>query len=129
MPNEPMTAGILVVDDEEADLHAHAKALRDGGFEVFTAGGYFDALEVLDRAETIIDVLVAGIVLKLGNGFALARIARLHRSGLKTIHVTGFDDVPTAEADGPVLRKPVSAADLIAAVRAAIAERASAGDD
>lgn len=121
MPNDPQCHRVLVVDDDEASLYATAKTLGDGGFEVLTARNYFDALEALDRPNETIDLLLTDIVLNLGNGFALARIARLHRPGLKTVYVTGFDDVPTVEAVGPVLRKPVPDDELIGAVRAALA--------
>jgi DNA-binding NtrC family response regulator len=122
MPNDPPRYCILAVDDDEAALYATAKALRDGGFEVFTARNYFDALDVLDRPETAIDVLLTDVVLNLGNGFALARIARLHRPSLKAVYITGFDDVPTVEAVGPVLRKPISDAELVDAIRGVLAD-------
>lgn len=131
MANETTTetpSHVLVVDDEEADLYALAKMLRDGGFEVSTARNYFDALEALDGADTVIHVLVTDIVLKLGNGFSLARIARLHRPGLKTVYITAYDDVPTAEAVGPVLRKPVAEGDLIATVLSVLAAEDEGGD-
>jgi DNA-binding NtrC family response regulator len=126
MPNELQRHSVLVVDDDEAVLHATADTLREAGFAAFVARNYFDALEVLDRPDETIDVLLTDIVLNLGNGFALARIARLHRPGLKAVYVTAFDDVPTVEAVGPVLRKPVPEAQLVDTIRAVLAEAESA---
>lgn len=121
MPNDKKPpCRVLCVDDDEATLYAMSRSLGEAGFEVCTAGNYFDALDVLDRPEEAIDVLVTDIVLNLGNGFALARIARRHRPELKSVYVTAFD-MPTVEAVGPVLRKPVPAADLVDAVRAVLA--------
>jgi DNA-binding NtrC family response regulator len=121
MPSEQTSpCRVLCVDDDEATLYAMAKTLGEAGFEVCSAGNYFDALDVLDRADEAIDVLVTDIVLNLGNGFALARIARRHRPALKSIYITAFD-LPTVEAAGPVLRKPVDADLLVSAVRDALA--------
>jgi hypothetical protein len=121
MPNDQKPpCRVLCVDDDEATLYAMSRTLGEAGFEVRTAGNYFDALDVLDHSQEAIDVLVTDIVLNLGNGFALARIARRHRPELKTVYVTAFD-MPTVEAVGPVLRKPVAADDLVSAARAVLA--------
>jgi hypothetical protein len=54
------------------------------------------------------------------HGFALGRMARMRRLGLKVLYITGFD-VPAVE-DGPdVLRKPISNEQLVDAVRLALA--------
>jgi hypothetical protein len=50
-------------------------------------------------------------------------MARMRHRDLKVIYVSAFD-VPTAEAIGPILRKPVDAAVLMAEVRKALAGNA-----
>jgi CheY-like chemotaxis protein len=109
---------ILLVDDEEAFRYAAAKTLQDAGFHVTVAEDYRGALARLESAEPV-DLLVADIVMSV-NGFALARMGRMRRAGLKVLYVTAHD-VPTHEAIGKILRKPISDEQLISEVRSALA--------
>jgi len=112
---------ILLVDDEDSFLYATQKALRSAGFQVIAAPTSFEALEALERAEEPVDLLVTDLVMPNGvNGFALARMARLRRQNIKVMYVTGYD-VPTIEASGKVLRKPITDDALIEEVRATLA--------
>ena len=110
-----MSDRVLVVDDDDAYRHATVKMLADAGFETVEAPDYRQALDILDDnkplALLIMDIVIPGV-----NGFALARMARMRHHDLKVIYVSGFD-VPTREAIGPVLRKPVAGEDLMAEVR------------
>lgn len=121
MPSE--SPRILLVDDEEAFRYAAAAALRGAGFDVVSAEDYRDALTQLEGTEPI-DLMVTDIVMPdRVNGFALARMARMRRLDLRIMYITGHD-VPTTEAAGKVLRKPVSDEELIREVRAMLAEPA-----
>lgn len=112
---------VLVVDDDPACLASVADALRDIGCDVVERATYFDALDLIDRPKEIVfDLLVTDIVLDRGNGYALARIARTHRPGLKTIYMTADLQVAADEAVGPLLRKPFEADALIVAVGRAL---------
>ena len=110
-----MSARVLVVDDDDAYRYATVKMLADAGFETVEAPDYRQALDILDDkkplALLIMDIVIPGV-----NGFALARMARMRHRDLKVIYVSGFD-VPTNEAVGPVLRKPVEGDALMAEVR------------
>jgi CheY-like chemotaxis protein len=110
---------ILLVDDEESFRYAASKALADAGYTVAAAEDYREALALLDGG-TPIDLLVSDIVMPdRVHGFALARMARMRRRDLKVIYVTGHD-IPTSEALGKVLRKPVTDAELVDEVRRAL---------
>lgn len=112
---------VLVIDDDEAFRYAAAKALKGAGFEVAVAEDYRDVLAWLEGAEPI-DLLLTDIVMPDRiNGFALARMARMRRLGLKVLYVTGYD-VPIDEAMGKVLQKPVTDEQLIGEVRGALTE-------
>jgi CheY-like chemotaxis protein len=112
---------ILLVDDEDAFLYATQKSLRSAGFQVLAAPTSFDALETLERADEPVDLLLTDLIMPNGvNGFALARMARLRRQNIKVIYVTGYD-VPTVEASGKVLRKPITETELIDEIRATLA--------
>jgi DNA-binding NtrC family response regulator len=110
---------VLLVDDDSSFVVAAARALVSAGCRVRTVTNYFDALDLLDKPEIAVDVLVTDVVLDKGNGFALARIARFQRKHLKAVYVTGYD-VSVQEAIGPVLRKPVLLDDIVTAVREAV---------
>ena len=102
--------------------YAMVKMLVDAGFEAVEAPDYRQALEILDDKKPLA-LLVMDIVIPGVNGFALTRMARMRHRDFKVIYVSAFD-VPTAEAIGPILRKPVDAAVLMAEVRKALAGNA-----
>ncbi len=111
---------ILLVDDDPTWRYAAAKALIGAGYEVVSASDYMAALDLVGATPPI-DILVTDIVMPKGmNGFALARMARLRQRDLKVIYMTGYD-VPTHEAVGKVIRKPIDPTHLIDEVRAALA--------
>ncbi len=118
MPDNPAT--ILLVDDDEAFRYAAARALEGAGFTVASAADFRDALDLLEGNRSV-DLLVTDVVMPQRiHGFALARMARMRRRGLKVLYLTGYD-VPTVEAAGKVLRKPLTDDQLVDEVRAALA--------
>jgi CheY-like chemotaxis protein len=113
------TPSILLVDDDEAGRYATSKVLERGGFEVTQASDYVRALAII-QSDAPIDLLLTDIVMPEGvHGFALARMARMRRMGMKVLYMTGFD-VPTVEAIGKVLRKPIADEELIREIREAL---------
>ena len=111
---------ILLVDDDEGFRYAATKALEAAGFVVSGAPDYRQALEVLE-SDLPVDLLLTDIYMpERIHGFALARMARMRRLGLKVLYVTAFE-VPTVEDAGKVLRKPISNEDLVGEVRLALA--------
>src|SRR4029079_14921293 len=115
-----MSARVLVVDDDDAFRYATVKMLADAGCKAVEAPDYRQALEILDDKQPlallVMDIMVPGV-----NGFALARMARMRHRDLKVIYVSGFD-VPTNEAIGPVLRKPIDGDALMDEIRKALAD-------
>jgi CheY-like chemotaxis protein len=115
-------ARVLVVDDDDGFRYATVKMLADAGFETLEAPDYRLALDILDDKKPL-DLLLIDIVIPGVNGFALARMARMRHRNLKVIYMSAFD-VPTDEAIGLVLRKPVEGDALMAEIRKALAESA-----
>ena len=114
-----MALRVLVVEDDPTYSYSAAKTLRQAGYEVAVANDYLGALKALD--ESSIDLLLTDIVMPKGmNGFALARMARLRTLGLKVVYMTAYD-VPTEEAFGKILRKPISDDLLVSEISQAIA--------
>jgi hypothetical protein len=80
---------------------------------------YREALVVLE-GDIPVDLLVTDIYFPGQiHGFALARMARLRRLGLKVLYVSGFD-VPEVEDVGKVLRKPLSGEQIVSEVKLAL---------
>lgn len=119
-----MPGRVLIVDDDDSFRYAIAKLLTDAGFTAAEAPDYRRALEILEDKQPLalllMDVVIPGV-----NGFALARMARMRHLGLKVIYVSAFDGIPTDEAIGPVLRKPIEPDALLGEVRKLLGDAAS----
>jgi len=112
---------ILLVDDDPSWRYSIAKSLIEAGFDVVAASDYMGALDQVG-VEPKVDLLITDIVMPKGmNGFALARMAQLRQRDLKVIYVTAFD-VPTDEAVGKVIGKPIDFNVLIAEVNKTLGE-------
>lgn len=111
---------ILLVDDDEPFRYATKATLAAAGFRVVAVPDFRQALEVITDHEPL-DLLLTDVVMpNRVNGFALARMASMRRRGLPVLYMTAFD-VPTHEAIGKVLRKPISDGALVAEIHQAIA--------
>lgn len=117
---EKKTARILLVDDDESYRYSTQKLLTEAGFDVIAAPDYRQALDAIN-GDGPIDLLLTDVVMpNRVNGFALARMARMRRMRLAVLYMTAFD-VPTNEAIGKILRKPIADAQLVAEVKEALA--------
>jgi CheY-like chemotaxis protein len=101
---------ILLVDDDEAFRYSAARHLTDAGYVVIAAADSMAALRELG-AGVAIDLLLTDIVMPHGkpHGLALARMARMRRSHLPIVLMTGYDGVVGADTElpGPIFRKPI----------------------
>jgi CheY-like chemotaxis protein len=118
-----MISRILVVDDNDVFRCATTKFLLDAAFEVGEAYDYRRALDVIEDGQPLA-LLLTDISLPTVNGFALARMGRTHHLGLPVIYMTAFD-IPTDEARGPVLRKPLDLDVLLAEIRKLLSKPAA----
>jgi FixJ family two-component response regulator len=123
MTGEGGAPTVCVIDDDPQVLKALVRLLREHGFgaaafpsaEAFLAEHDPDACDCL-----VLDVGLPGL-----DGLALQRQLSHSGNALPTVFVTGSGDIPTsvkAIKAGAVdfLTKPVTAADLLAAVRTAL---------
>jgi CheY-like chemotaxis protein len=114
------TPHILLVDDDEQFRYATERLLSDAGFSVISAPDYRRALDFINSNEPL-DLLLTDVVMpNRVNGFALARMARMRRMNLNVLYMTAFD-VPTHEAMGKILRKPIAGEALLSEVKQALA--------
>lgn len=107
---DPIT--VLFVDDEPAFLRALRRALLGAPFEVVTAAGGLEALQILDARR--VDVLVSDIDMPEMSGLDLVKIVRARSPGtLRMLLTAGATIERTIEAinEGEILRffgKPFS---------------------
>jgi two-component system cell cycle sensor histidine kinase/response regulator CckA len=105
-----------VVEDDDWTRYSIARLLTDDGFDVLQVPDYRKALTILEDGGSL-DLLLTDLVLPGVNGFALARMARMRHHNLKVVYVTAYDDIPTSEAVGPIIRKPIEAETLLRIVQ------------
>jgi PAS domain S-box-containing protein len=113
---------ILLVEDDDSVRQLAERVLERGGYSVMTAMTSEEALEVLRRIDTAIDLLVTDVVLPGNGGRQLAVAAAELRPGLPVLYTSGYTD-DTVLAHGVArhemafLAKPYTPVDLLAKVR------------
>ena len=130
----PGTGTILVVEDD-ADVRGIVVAqLEDLGYATLASGSGPEAVEILERPEHAIDLLLTDMVMPGGmTGLDLVRAARELRPGLPAVLNSGYVAGNTADpgrtgesdaaADLPVLSKPYQQEELARTIAQAL-ERA-----
>ncbi len=129
---EPRAAGggetVLVVEDQPAVLSLARKILEGRGYQVLTAASPGEALERAEEEPTAIHLLVTDVIMPEMNGRELADRMSAVYPDLVVLFMSGYAEDVIAER-GVVeegvhfLEKPFTAADLAAAVRAALDSR------
>lgn len=129
-PAAPLPGGaVLLVDDDEIVLRHTARALRDAGWQVITAGSAEEALDKLPPPPRVLAAVVTDLLLPGDSGGALIASLRqrLARPDLPAVVLSGISTQrarhAVAQATGSaaglrVLAKPCDARDLAAAVQA-----------
>jgi DNA-binding NtrC family response regulator len=115
-----------VVDDEEMVRVSTARMLERRGYHAVTAASPSEALDIL-RGDAPIDLLISDIVMPETYGTDLILQARALRPGLPALLISGFADQQNARHEPipegvPFLSKPFDLADLLAQVRALLAD-------
>jgi CheY-like chemotaxis protein len=112
---------ILVVDDQESIRHLIARILSDAGYQVFTAGDGFQALQLLVQVDQV-DLLLTDFRMPGMTGEQLARCASRLSPAPRFLFVSGFfPAMPDARLPGPMLPKPFSRNDLLGLVEQLVA--------
>jgi CheY-like chemotaxis protein len=130
-----LSATVLLVDDEDDVRGSTVRILERAGFEVLEARSAADALDVWRGHDAPIDLLLSDVVMPGASGVELATEIEALSPGTAIILISGF--TPSALAhhrlvsgdDGglQLLHKPLTPAELVAAVRKTIvAARAQA---
>ena len=107
---------ILLVEDEQALREGTSRLLQARGYAVLTAADGVEALEVIDREDQPIDVVVTDVAMPRMRGDDLAlQLAQTHPQ-LPVLFVSGYDS-GASELPGRLLPKPVIEHDLLGAIR------------
>ena len=116
------SAGILLVEDEEAVRAFAARALASRGYKVFVAPSGVEALDVMKESGDDIDLVVSDVVMPELDGPSLLRELRKTRPNLKIIFISGYAEdafkknLPEGE-EFHFLAKPFSLKELAIAVK------------
>jgi two-component system cell cycle sensor histidine kinase/response regulator CckA len=116
---------ILLVEDEK-DLRAlNARGLASRGYTVLQAGNGVEAIEVLEKHDGKIDLVVSDVVMPEMDGPALLKELRRRRPDLKIVFVSGYAEEAFAnnrpEGQPRFLAKPFSLKTLVATVKETMA--------
>lgn len=111
---------ILLVEDDAPLRTMYRTALRVAGFYVTEAGNGLDALRALDADPPDLVVLDLGLPFVSGYAVRAELAAQSHTRDIPVVVVTGNE--PDAPLNVPcLLRKPVAADELVAAVKRCLA--------
>ncbi|AUG52032.1 hybrid sensor histidine kinase/response regulator [Thalassospira marina] len=123
-PSRDLTGSgaILLVEDEDAVRTFGARALRGKGYDVLEASNGENALEVLEKTDKTIDLVISDVVMPGMDGPTLIRQLREERPDLKVIFISGYaEDTYRDELDEEngvhFLPKPFSLKELATKVK------------
>jgi len=116
---------VLLVEDENDLRGLNARGLSSRGYTVLQAGNGVEAIEVMEKHDGDIDLVVSDVVMPEMDGPALLKELRRRRPGLKILFVSGyareaFESNPP-EGQHAFLAKPFSLKTLVATVKQTMA--------
>src|SRR5262245_17981499 len=85
-----ITNTILVVDDEPMALEFCSHALRQRGYEVFTASGGMQALPFFEKGRTPIDLALLDVMMPGFNGVELAKRISQISPDTRIVFMSGY---------------------------------------
>ena len=118
---------ILLVDDHETVRATTAALLSDLGHAVIEASDGAEVIALLKSEPACCDLLITDYAMPRGSGAEVIRQARELSPGLPAIIITGYADaksIARRPEDVPVLSKPFTADEVLAAMRGAMSEAA-----
>jgi len=116
---------ILLVEDEEGLRGLNARGLSSRGYTVLQAGNGVEAIELLDRHDVQIDLVVSDVVMPEMDGPTLLKELRRRKPDLKIIFVSGYAEEAFSknipQGQHAFLPKPFTLKQLVAAVKETMA--------
>jgi two-component system cell cycle sensor histidine kinase/response regulator CckA len=113
---------VLLVEDEDAVRSFALEALRRQGYEVFEAASGVEALELMDKLDGKVDIVVSDVIMPEMDGPTMLGELRKRDPDIKIIFVSGYPDDAfknnlEPDAKFAFLPKPFSLAQLAAKVK------------
>jgi two-component system, cell cycle sensor histidine kinase and response regulator CckA len=118
---------ILLVEDEEGLRALNARGLTSRGYTVLEAGNGVEAIDVLEKVDGRVDLVVSDVVMPEMDGPTLLRELRSRDPSLKIIFVSGYAEdafqkhLPADGQQFAFLAKPFTLKQLVAAVKETMA--------
>jgi len=117
---------ILLVEDEEGLRALNARGLASRGYTVLEAGNGLEAIDLLEKFDGQIDLVVSDVVMPEMDGPTLARELRSRNPDLKIIFVSGYAEDAFQKSlpdhgQYAFLPKPFTLKQLVAAVKETLA--------
>jgi len=119
-----MPAHIVVVHDHPAFVDRVVTALTTAGYDVAAFMSTMRAIEALEAAQHI-EVLITRVLFPMGqpNGAALARMARMKRTGVKVLFTALPETQEHTVGVGEFLPAPVVTSDIVEMVGKMLTEQ------
>ena len=116
------TETILLVEDESAVRHPAGEYLRQCGYTVIEAGDGLHAVEVADKHQGRIDIMVTDVVMPGMSGGQLAELLSERYSAMKVLFVSGYSEKVVLrhkilDVQTNFLQKPFTLKSLAAKIR------------
>ena len=112
---------VLVVDDQHVVLELVDAFLEDTGFRVYLAGSGRQALEICNRLQGAVDLLLTDVRMPGMNGPELHDRIVAKFPGIKVLFMSGFSAVEAGRfgvpEDAPLIVKPFRPDDLLLRMR------------
>jgi two-component system cell cycle sensor histidine kinase/response regulator CckA len=117
---------VLLVEDEDAVRSFASRALATRGYTVLEAASGAEALEIMDREQGQVDLVVSDVVMPEMDGPTLLRHLRERNPDIRIIFMSGYAEEAfrknlTADEDFVFLPKPFTLKKLAETVKAAAA--------
>jgi two-component system, cell cycle sensor histidine kinase and response regulator CckA len=118
---------ILLVEDEEGLRQLNARGLTSRGYTVLEAGNGVEAIDVLEKSDGQVDLVVSDVVMPEMDGPTLLRELRSRNPTLKIIFVSGYAEdafqkhLPADGQQFAFLAKPFTLKQLVNAVKETLA--------
>ena len=118
---------VLLVEDEEGLRALNARGLKSRGYTVLEAGNGVEAIDLLERQGSQVDLVVSDVVMPEMDGPALLKELRQRNPEIRFIFVSGYAEdafakhLPDGDRRPNFLAKPFSLKQLVAAVKDAMA--------
>jgi PAS domain S-box-containing protein len=111
---------LLLVDDDAAVLRSTMNLLRSANYHVIAADGAESALALYLEHAREIDLVVTDMIMPGRSGVELVRELRRRRPETRVLFITGCAPEKMGDLADPILDKPYSAHELLAALRSAL---------